>query len=157
VRGSVHHARRKWAEAAADFRKAGALSGAVRDSARFFLWSSVARGGDRAGADQELIASLEGGVESDWTMTLARFLLGRQTEPELLEAAQRLQPGEDPEEGRARQCQARYYAGVVRLLAGDRTGARESFGACEASGLTLATEYQFAKAELAGAGIDPKN
>jgi hypothetical protein len=75
---------------------------------------------------------------------LGGFLTGRQTEEALLAAVKN---ASDAEAQRLRQCQGTYYAGVVRLLAGDRAGARELFRQCADTGQTLVTEFCFAKGE----------
>ena len=47
------------------------------------------------------------------------------------------------------QCEAYYYVGITRLLAGDTAAAKEFFQKCLATNLTTFFEFFFARAELA--------
>jgi lipoprotein NlpI len=147
VHGSVQLLRGRWLEAAADFRDAGLHSEAARASARLLLWVSRARAGERAGADQELEDYLSLRSEADWNGILGQYLLGQHADAELIAAATETAP--DAEMERAQQCQANYYVAVLKDLKGDGDGARDFFQQCVATGMTFATEFHLAKAELA--------
>ena len=54
----------------------------------------------------------------------------------------------DAEKQRGRQCEAWYYAGMKRLLDGDKAAAADSFRQCLATGKGTFAEYDFAAAEL---------
>jgi lipoprotein NlpI len=76
---------------------------------------------------------------------VGEFLLGRRSERDLFQAAE-VSPAREVDQ--AQLCQAAFYAGAVRLLTGDRTGAAEKFRQAVDTGITLATEFHLAKAEL---------
>jgi lipoprotein NlpI len=79
-----------------------------------------------------------------WTTTLGRFLIGAITEDDLFAAATaatvRAAPGHN--------CEAYYFAGMVRLLAREPGRAREYFEKSVATQLTHFPAYTLARAEL---------
>ena len=86
--------------------------------AHLLIWVIRARHNQRADADRELTDALgpEGMTSTACTPTIARFLLGRISEGELLAAT----ISRDGNQDRSRLCDARYFAGMTRLIAGDK-------------------------------------
>jgi lipoprotein NlpI len=79
-----------------------------------------------------------------WKKTLGLFLVDETSEAALLELATQ----GDAKTVREHKCEAFYYAGAKRLLAGDNAGARVLFEKCVATQLHSFSEFQFAQAEL---------
>jgi lipoprotein NlpI len=80
----------------------------------------------------------------DWAAKPGLFLLDRMDEAALLAAA--ADPNAEKQLGQ--QCEAWYYAGMKRLLAGDKPAAAERFRKCLATEKRTFVEYQAAQAEL---------
>ena len=76
------------------------------------------------------------------------FLLGKMSEQDLLDAADSVEEKKGPEP----QCEARYYAGLKRLLNADKAGAAEAFRKAVATGEKTTNEYDFAEAKLKDLG-----
>ena len=55
----------------------------------------------------------------------------------------------DEKASRERHCEAYFYAGTLRLIAGDKKGAEEHFTACLGTNVKDFTEIASAAAELA--------
>jgi len=111
------------------------------------IWLVRAEQGQLASADQELSAYLKSrgpAAAHDWLSKIGAFLLGRMDEPELLAAAN----SENPQTGGAQHCEAWFYAGMKRLLAGDKPGAIDAFRSCLATQESAFDEYMLAQAEL---------
>lgn len=70
------------------------------------------------------------------------------SEKDLLAAADSL----EEKKGTEPQCEAWYYAGLKRLLNGDRAGAAEAFRKAVATDEKTTNEYDFAEAELKDLG-----
>ncbi len=75
---------------------------------------------------------------------MAKFLLGQITEDELFAAAKTASPVEMT----GQLCEAWFYAGKKKSLAGDRQSAASYFRKCLQTGRMDFEEYAFAKAEL---------
>lgn len=56
----------------------------------------------------------------------------------------------DPEKTQGHLCEAWYYAGMKRLLSGERKTATDDFNRCVATKRPEFVEYALAKGELAG-------
>ena len=85
-----------------------------------------------------------GTTSGDWVSQIGAFLLAKTPEPEFLAAAK----NPDPKKEREQLCEAWYFAGMKRLLAGDHTGAAEAFHRCVATEVKDFNEYRLAAAEL---------
>jgi tetratricopeptide (TPR) repeat protein len=112
------------------------------DYAALWIWVIESEQGHSADAGRDLTAALAQGWNATPTDPVSRhalFLLGNGAEADYL-AAQRNEPGA--------QCEARYYAGVKRRLAGDKTGAVADFRAAVASGQKDFFEYNLAQGEI---------
>ncbi len=70
------------------------------------------------------------------------------SEKDLVAAADSGEEKKRPEQ----QCEAWYYAGLKRLLNGDKAGATEAFRKAVATGEKTTNEYDFAEAELKDLG-----
>ena len=77
-----------------------------------------------------------------------RFLLYQISESDLLVGA----TSPDVEKDRAQHCEAWYYAGMKRLLAGDKKTAADCFDKCLGTQENTFDEYMLAKAELKSLG-----
>jgi lipoprotein NlpI/alpha-tubulin suppressor-like RCC1 family protein len=151
-RGSTYHDRgclrydaRDFAEALADFRKAIDLE-SNDDYYRFRIWLIRARLGDAEAATAELDTYLTRratGKSADWASQVGRFLAGRITESQFLAAAK----SADPETETGQLCEAYFYSGSKRLLAGEKAGALDLFQKCLATGRSDFIEHTSASAE----------
>lgn len=79
-----------------------------------------------------------------WARYVAQFLAGQIDEKALLAAAEK----KDLEDVPGQQCEAYYFIGVMRLVKGDRAGARAYLQKCVNTGEKDYYEYEFARAEL---------
>jgi lipoprotein NlpI len=79
---------------------------------------------------------------------VAGHLLGKVPEADLFAAAK----SPDPHKERCRLCEAWFYAGMKRLLGGDKAAAAADFQKCLATGEKTFSEYRFAAAELKALG-----
>jgi tetratricopeptide (TPR) repeat protein len=110
--------------ALADYRRCQSFpDGRVKDSAAIETWRVRAQNGERARADQELLAYCgdhPAGTSSGWQMHIARFLLNQASEADLYKAIDSTDTGKQ-------QSEFWYYSGIKRLLAGDKQGASDCF------------------------------
>jgi lipoprotein NlpI len=81
---------------------------------------------------------------NDWPLQIGRYLTGKLTETDFLEAAN----SPNQQTAKEQRCEACYYVGSKRLVEGDHTGAAEYFKKCTATNLTDFEEYQSAASEL---------
>jgi lipoprotein NlpI len=124
------------------------------DHARLYLWLISKARNAKADADQDLNAALESSWNSspdDLVSKTAAFLLGRINEPDYLAAA--VSPDQKTDQGQ--HCEAWYFAGMKRLLTGDKKGAIDAFHQCIATGQNGYCEYVLARAELQGLEAAP--
>jgi tetratricopeptide (TPR) repeat protein len=129
----------------AAFRKVSALEPAD-DYTRFRIWLNRSRLGE-AGATAELKTYLDSrpyGSADDWPAKVGAFVVGKMPEAEFLRAAA---PGGKEKEA-LRRCEALFYAGAKRLLAGDNDAALTYFEQCVANGDKTSTDYWSAASEL---------
>ena len=111
------------------------------------IWLVRAEQGQPGAANQELSAYLQGrgpAAAHDWLAKIGAFLLGQIDEGELLVAA----ASSDPQTDRAQHCEAWFYAGMKRLLAGDKQAAANCFKNCLATQESAYDEYMLAQAAL---------
>jgi lipoprotein NlpI len=129
-----------------DFRKALELDPGLT-YIRFRIWMARSRLGQPDQATTELrtyLAGLPPGGAPDWPVLVGRFLADELGETDLLAGAEHL----DPARKAGCACEADYYAGEKRLLAGDSAGAADCFNKAVASGRKDLQEYTSAQAEL---------
>ena len=110
------------------------------------LWRYLAAEADGDGeAGRAALLSRIYDVEAErWPAVVARHFLGRATVEEVL--AEVDAPAAD--ERAERQCEAYFYLGAARLIAGDRQGAKRLFEDTVATGVVRFVEYVGATVEL---------
>ncbi len=120
------------------------------DNARLYLWIVAKLQNAHVDADQDLSDALENSWNNsadDFTAKTAAFLLGRVTESDYLTAA----ASTDAETDATQHCQAWYFAGMKRLLMGDKGTAADYFQKCLATGKKDFCEYILAQSEMQAA------
>ncbi len=117
------------------------------DNARLYLWLISKLENSRVDGDQALSDALENNWNNsaeDFTAKTAAFLLGRVTESDYLTAASSTDGNIDA----TQHCQAYYFAGMKRLLMGDRGTAADYFQKCLNTGKSDFCEFILAQGEL---------
>jgi len=89
-------------------------------------------------------AQVVAGWADDWTKSKGQFLAGSLNEPDFLAQAAKGDPGKIREQ----QSQVYYFVGMMRLLDGDKPGAKKFFQKCLDVDIKYSTEYLLARAEL---------
>lgn len=150
ARGHFHLARGEWSEAKSDFLHAVDLDPAG-DYDRLYLCLAYHFLGRAEHGRKRLGKHLDGRAAKEmrttkWYAAVAGFLAGRASEEELFAAA-----GQGPTKWRQREqrCEAYWYAGAVRLAAGDKEGAIRHLEACVATDVRGFLEHFSAKMTLA--------
>ena len=132
-----------FAGAADDFREA--IKQAPQQ-ANSYLWLSLALG--RAGNAGESITTLEPVIKksvpsAEWVLALAQYLQGTIDEAALREAVK-----VGPEAAlKARTCEAEFFVGQKKLMAGETAGAAENFKQAVATGASLLSAHRVARYE----------
>jgi lipoprotein NlpI len=139
--------------ALADLRKFCELSprDAGTDSARLYLWLIATQLNPKGTADQDLAAALQNDWNSppeEFSSKIAAFLLGHIHENDLIANAASPDPSREP----AQYCKAWYFAGMKRLLAGDKKTAISYFQKSVATNQKDYCEDIFSRAELTALG-----
>jgi lipoprotein NlpI len=146
-RGVAKLIAKDFAGAAEDFRQSIKHN---PQQALAYCWLSVAvaRAGDAGAAITSVEPVVKKTVPSaDWVMALAQFLQGSLDEAALREAAK-----VGPEGGlAARTCEAEYFIGQKKLIAGDMAGAAENFKQAVATGANLMSAHRAARYETGDA------
>ena len=142
-RGAARYVSRQWDGALEDFRRVAELNPDMANYAQFYVWIIRARTGQRETATLNLAAYLSKPKGASWEIKVGKFLLDRLNEADFLRASVR-----DPGDKMEHQCEAWFYAGIKRRLAGDDAAARAYFRKCLATERTDEEEYNFAAAEL---------
>ena len=117
------------------------------DHARLYLWLIAKAQNAKTDSDHDLSDALENNWNSasdDVTTKTASFLLGNISEIDYLAAA----PSPDAKTDQSQQCEAWYFAGMKRLLMGDKNTAVDYFHKCLATNQKDHPEYILAQAEL---------
>jgi len=117
------------------------------DHARVYLWLIARAQNAKADADHDLTDALENNWNSssdDLISKTAAFLLGNLSETDYLAAA----ASSDAKIEQGQHCEAWYFAGMKRLLMGDKKGAIDAFHQSVATGQKDYCEYILAQAEL---------
>jgi lipoprotein NlpI len=153
-RGCLEYLDHQWDDALKDLRHSCGVASEDRVYPHLYIWLTRTRQGQLKAASEELAVYLDGrkpgkpGTKGDWAPKLAKFLLGQVTEDELFATAK----AADPKELNRQLCEAWYYAGEKRWLAGDRESAAQDFRKCLQTERKDFEEYAFAKAELKALG-----
>jgi tetratricopeptide (TPR) repeat protein len=145
ARGCLRQDAHDFAAALDDFRRALDLEPTM-EPARCRVWLVRARLGDTAAATRELQNYLAVRVPTktdDWPSKIGLFLAGQLAEPEFLLAA----GNADAKIESSQLCQAFYYAGSKRLLAGELPAAADCFRKSIATGVKSGFAYDSAAAE----------
>lgn len=119
------------------------------DHAHLYLWLIAKAKNSKTDPDKQLADYLQTGWNSppdDLATKIAGFLLGRIPEADLLAAAS----SPDAKKDQGQHCEAWYFAGMKRLLDGDKTTAIDYFHRCVATGEKDYCEYILSLAELQG-------
>ncbi len=103
------------------------------------------------GSAPPLFAKLVAGWAEGWTKNLGQFITGGMDETALLKAAETR--GDETVNGQ--KCEAYYFIGAMRLLNGDKAGAKEAFQKSLDTGEQDYYEYKFARAALKRLNISP--
>jgi lipoprotein NlpI len=149
VRGLVRGDRRDFEGAVADLRRVIQVGPSESDAdyAALYVWFYRARLGARSDATTELRAFLarRAGEHADrWPMPIARFLMGQLGEAGLIQSAD----GAGALTAKARECEAYFFEGAVRLLNQDKAGATSAFNRSVETHESANSEYASALAEL---------
>jgi lipoprotein NlpI len=148
LRGGIQQEQSEPSAALASYRRALELDPAL-DYARFQIWVLRSKAGEMESATQELAQHFQSRTNdsnAEWPYKVEAFLTGAMAEGEFLAAADG--PARTPQERSQRQCEANYYAGMKRLLAGDREAAATLFQKSVATEMKDFIEYHRARAEL---------
>jgi lipoprotein NlpI len=121
-----------------------APSNANADYAALWLWSIRAQQGEKTEADRELSTTNWNASPTAWPSQNRRFLLGQLSETDYLAAA----ISTDKDLDASQHCEAWYYIGLKRLVAGDKPSAKDAFRASQATGKTDYFEYTLSRAQL---------
>jgi lipoprotein NlpI len=146
ARGCLQYDRHAFAEALVDYRKALELN-ATNDYAEFRVWLIRARLGEtqQATTDLEYFMIFHAHAKpKDWPYQIGRFLAGRLSEPVFLYKAQ----SPDKKTEAEQLCEAYFYAGTKRLLAGEKAMAIDYFQKSIFLDRKAFFEYDSAVAEL---------
>ena len=120
-----------------------------QDGPEAMLWVSRALNGDVDGANAELRAYLnERKSTDDWGSKRARFLLDEIDEDHFLRKTAR---------GAGELCEAYFYAGIKRLLAGDKSGAMDLFDTCTRFEIRSFVEDQLARIKMKEFAEEPQH
>jgi len=150
---ACHALKSKWNDALSDYRRTCEISkqGDVRDYCQLQIWIMRTRLGEGKAADKDLAARLKKGwnaAPNDWVSKVAGHLLGAVTEPDLIAATH----SSNAQTAGGQLCEAWYYAGMKKLLTGDKKAAAENFRKCLATKHNDFNEFKFAQAELKALG-----
>lgn len=139
-----------------DFKRAHEISAAMHgagldefwtDYAAIFATLSRVRLGEKERATAALrdtFKGRDGKAAGQWTASIAAFLRGDLSEEEFL----KLKDTGEGHEAKDQACQGWFYAGSVRLAAGDAEKAKEYFEKCVALEAKGFDEWELAKVEL---------
>jgi lipoprotein NlpI len=131
----------RFAEAADGFSEAARRAGGSAQMYRF-IWLHLAA--QRAGKNPRDVLRQAGyGSRGEWPGPIASYLLGDTPEARLLAIAR-----EDTKEALPRACEAWFFIGQRRLIAGDVEGARAAFEQAKATQILPYVEYAFSDVEL---------
>lgn len=147
-RGNSKYNLGNWNGAAEDYRSAIKLVPATVAYPRFYLYCAQAHAGQESAARKELadyLAQRPSRNSSDSASRIGAFLTNALSESEFLDA---LNTKDAPKKSQVPICEGYYYAGMKRLLAGDKTTAIAYFQKSVATHLRNYRAYNMAQAEL---------
>jgi lipoprotein NlpI len=147
IRGYANLVLRKWKAALDDHNKSFELSDPNQEYPRIFVWLIRARLGETNTANADLAAYLDkrpNATHGDWISKIAGYLLDKVPEADFFTAAKSANERKDIQQ----LCQAWFYVGMKKLLAGDRIAAGKCFGKSVSTGEKSLFEYPLAESEL---------
>lgn len=141
-RGLAKFYAKDYSGAAADFRES--IKQDPRQAHVYaWLWLALSRGGDATGAATAVEPVVSKTVEAaPWTLLVCQYLMGGADEAALRAGVDPGKPGES-----ARLCEAEFFAGQKKLVAGDAEGAKEHFAKSIATKANLMAAYRGARFE----------
>ena len=148
ARGCLFYDRREWDRATDDFVGATELEPQGHALAQARLWLVGSRRGEPNASERLATFLARPGLKlaDEWDRSILEFLLGRVSEEAFLRMGE--DRAADAFVRAGRLTQAHFYVGSVRLLRGDRTGARDHFQAAVAIGRRSFAEYLSAQRDL---------
>jgi lipoprotein NlpI/uncharacterized protein YecT (DUF1311 family) len=149
-RSTAYVVNREWASALADIRRARELNKDDQDYP-IEIWLVLAEQGQQEAANKELADDTEqpsNEAPNDWTSKVTSFLLDKINQADFLAAA----ASPDTEKEHNQRCDVWFYAGMKRMLAGDKATAIDYFQKALATRAKTENEYEFAEAELMALG-----
>jgi lipoprotein NlpI/uncharacterized protein YecT (DUF1311 family) len=149
-RSTAYVVNREWASALADIRRARELNKDDQDYP-IEIWLVLVEQGQQEAANKELADDTEqpsNEAPNDWTSKVTSFLLDKINQADFLAAA----ASPDTEKEHNQRCDVWFYAGMKRMLAGDKATAIDYFQKALATGAKTENEYEFAGAELKALG-----
>jgi lipoprotein NlpI len=90
------------------------------------------------------LTNRKAGKPDDWLSSIGGFLTGELSESDFLKRA----ADSDKEQDAVQHCEAFFYAGMKRLIAGDQRPARDDLQKCLATEVKDSLEYQSAAVKL---------
>jgi lipoprotein NlpI len=131
-----------------DYTHCIALSPGKSWNPHFYLWLCRTQLNQKDDADKELAAFMaaNGTVpDSAWDVTIGGFLLGHVSEDDFFK---QLAANTTTDDTTKATCEALYFAGMKRLIAGDKIEAIDHFRKALATNQTRLTQYPLAQAEF---------
>jgi len=142
-RGCLRYETQAWDEALTDFRKAVGKDASLLDYTRIRIYLVRSRQGEGVAAKAALAKFRKkrpANKAGDWQDRMLAFLTGELGEKEFLEAA--------PPNDSGKKCEVYFYAGIHRLIAGEKDQAAELLRKCLETGQKGYFEYFSARADL---------
>jgi lipoprotein NlpI len=146
-RGNVFQAKGQFDQAVADFNDAMKRNTKDEYACLRLLIATWLAKGDTGGATATLRRHIEANNSDDWVRTISKYYLGIDNLNEQAVLA-KARNGKDGKEVGERLCEAYYYLGVKRLVAGNRKGAVEYFTLSVETDVKSFQEYNASKAML---------
>ena len=147
-RGNVFQAKGQFDRAVADFNKEVELNTKDEYACLRLMIATWLAKGDTGGATATLRKHIDANSSDDWVRTISKYYVGidNLNEQAVLAEARK---GKDGKEVKERLCEAYYYLGAKRLVAGNRKGAAEYFTLSIETNVKSFQEYNASKAMLA--------
>jgi Tfp pilus assembly protein PilF len=147
ARGCARYNLRQWKQCVPDFQTAAAKEVSLRDESQIRIFLARGRLGEMKEARAQLTYYLLHHPMKDtepWARESLRFATALLSESEYFQRIP--SPEGKPDAGKA--CEAYFHAGTIRLLKGDRSGARALFERALQTGAEACEEATSARAEL---------
>ena len=151
IRGLIHYDFKKYRKALLDLKKAIRRSGAVEPDYMWLYHCLIRmrlRQKERGQTELKDYVALKKEQPTAWFATVVKFLTGEINEDDFLSAAK----DETPKTTAERRCEAFFYAGTLRMAAGNREGARDFFRKSVATQMRSFIEYESSSIEIQRGG-----